>query len=772
MFSNNDKLYIPISGGTGWTKVPMNSNYPSQEIGKDGNMYAPVSEVNKPRTSAPIISNTNTSVVQDSRAYNPTSLYVDGLYNSTPESRMNYYYIREKQQAEEAKRQQEALITANINKALDIAASTQYRIMDKLYIEGGLDAMRKEYYRLSAGTEGYNSVYARAAYNSLCAKDKEEVPIREVTMNAANKYYNEGGIEGLKHLINYYKSNSYFNYASVAQSILSTKEKEEAINTPAVTKGANEYYETGGMESLKHLVKYYEENSYQVNANIAKRILKQKEEQEREEEHNRRMWQDPEYAENYKIKEAENEIFKLEKEIEEQKKIDPFAGQTLNELVINRKKFFEYSKNLGYEGAKAYLKELQLPGNERFFDAKVGASEAVRVFDKIIPLQNKIEQAKAKIQEIENVRTERILKQKEEEEHGKSKQFKEQQKEEQFQKIEFPFEETLKETYIVQKVSDEEVIEGSPVLVEPPTKEEDPSWWKMAKRAFNGDGSQEVLDWQKENRDKMRYIAAVFDGINEGAELFDEPLEKYKSEVLGTIKEGEKNIEDALESGELCETQQLIHRIKKIAYETTEKIADNVLPESMSDVGLMVGTLGIGAGVTKVVAKEAKKMLFSYKLYRKARSHQDNRSKVTGGRSAWEQQEHEDKLAAKMYEEIRASKNDVAKISENLNMPEFQAQRVKDHLFYNKHQLKHGAGFERFDPDFEIANAWKRLEAGTHKEADLQIFKHEHFESKFEGIFKTDYHTAHDAANRAGYPSGLRNNEIIEVKNGNINLHK
>ena len=39
-----------------------------------------------------------------------------------------------------------------------------------------------------------------------------------------------------------------------------------------------------------------------------------------------------------------------------------------------------------------------------------------------------------KIKEIENVRTERILKQKEEEEHGKSKQFKEQQKEEQFQK--------------------------------------------------------------------------------------------------------------------------------------------------------------------------------------------------------------------------------------------------------------------------------------------------------------------------------------------------
>ena len=58
---------------------------------------------------------------------------------------------------------------------LDIAASAQYGVMDKLYIQGGLDAMRKEYYRLSAGTEGPHSIYVRAAYNALAAKEKEEV---------------------------------------------------------------------------------------------------------------------------------------------------------------------------------------------------------------------------------------------------------------------------------------------------------------------------------------------------------------------------------------------------------------------------------------------------------------------------------------------------------------------------------------------------------------------------------------------------------------------
>jgi hypothetical protein len=102
-------------------------------------------------------------------------------------------------------------------------------------------------------------------------------------------------------------------------------------------------------------------------------------------------------------------------------------------------------------------------------------------------------------------------------------------------------------------------------------------------------------------------------------------------------------------------------------------------------------------------------------------------------------------------------------------VPEFQVRRIKEHIFHNSHQLDHGMGVGRFDPDLEIANAWKRLETGSHLESDLLIFKHEHFESRFEGIFKTDYKTAHDAANRAGHPSGLRSEfDIKEVNSGNV----
>jgi hypothetical protein len=78
---------------------------------------------------------------------------------------------------------------------------------------------------------------------------------------------------------------------------------------------------------------------------------------------------------------------------------------------------------------------------------------------------------------------------------------------------------------------------------------------------------------------------------------------------------------------------------------------------------------------------------------------------------------------------------------------------VKDHLFNNTHQLDDGVRL--FDADPMIGNAWQRMQSGTHTPADIQLFKHELFEAKFEGIFKQNYRTSHDAANRAGRLSGL-----------------
>lgn len=110
---------------------------------------------------------------------------------------------------------------------------------------------------------------------------------------------------------------------------------------------------------------------------------------------------------------------------------------------------------------------------------------------------------------------------------------------------------------------------------------------------------------------------------------------------------------------------------------------------------------------------------------------------------------------------------DIKIIAKNTGLSEARIQRIKEHLFFNEHQLRYSKGV--FDADPLIAESWKRLEVGTFTSSDLQLLNHELFESKFEGIFETDYLTAHNAANRAGYGSpieSLNAEQILEIYNG------
>jgi hypothetical protein len=121
----------------------------------------------------------------------------------------------------------------------------------------------------------------------------------------------------------------------------------------------------------------------------------------------------------------------------------------------------------------------------------------------------------------------------------------------------------------------------------------------------------------------------------------------------------------------------------------------------------------------------------------------------TGGR---ELKPHDFEGAEIKYVEIR-NVNDVGQIAKNIGWKERDVKRVKDHIFNNEHKLDNG--LRKFDADPEIANAWSRLQTGTHSPKDLQLLKHELFESRFESIFKVDYRTSHDATNRSGRLSGL-----------------
>lgn len=92
--------------------------------------------------------------------------------------------------------------------------------------------------------------------------------------------------------------------------------------------------------------------------------------------------------------------------------------------------------------------------------------------------------------------------------------------------------------------------------------------------------------------------------------------------------------------------------------------------------------------------------------------------------------------------------DDIAVIANNTGWSEFRIQRIKDHLFYRQHQLDDR--FACFDPDPDIADAWIRLQQGNFIDEDLRLLEHEYFESRFEGIFHTNYRTAHEATIRSG----------------------
>lgn len=107
-----------------------------------------------------------------------------------------------------------------------------------------------------------------------------------------------------------------------------------------------------------------------------------------------------------------------------------------------------------------------------------------------------------------------------------------------------------------------------------------------------------------------------------------------------------------------------------------------------------------------------------------------------------------DSEAAKAYDAIRNSTDDIATISKQTGIPEWKVERIKNHVFNNEHVLRYGTG--KFNPDIEISDAWKRLQDGNYTQSDLDLLNHEYYEHRFEEYFGTDYDVAHNRTVETG----------------------
>ena len=115
-------------------------------------------------------------------------------------------------------------------------------------------------------------------------------------------------------------------------------------------------------------------------------------------------------------------------------------------------------------------------------------------------------------------------------------------------------------------------------------------------------------------------------------------------------------------------------------------------------------------------------------------------------------------LAEEIYDSIRECDTDICDIAENLGFKAGNIKNVKDHVFYNEHDLdRYGPDeieHKRFDATLEQALAWKRLKAGTHTSDDLTWVKHECAERYHELKYDSGYNEAHERAQSRyeGYP--------------------
>ena len=100
---------------------------------------------------------------------------------------------------------------------------------------------------------------------------------------------------------------------------------------------------------------------------------------------------------------------------------------------------------------------------------------------------------------------------------------------------------------------------------------------------------------------------------------------------------------------------------------------------------------------------------------------------VSGARNPYSKKA--EKHAISYYDSVRAT------ISQNTGLKESVIRKIKNYIFFDEHDIGNGQ-FERFAPDYMMAESWKRLIDGKQKPHDITLLKHELLE---ESLVKQGY---------------------------------
>lgn len=98
-------------------------------------------------------------------------------------------------------------------------------------------------------------------------------------------------------------------------------------------------------------------------------------------------------------------------------------------------------------------------------------------------------------------------------------------------------------------------------------------------------------------------------------------------------------------------------------------------------------------------------------------------------------------LAAKQYEQY-SRVDDSELIANNTGFKVEDIQKIRSHVFFDKHDLDDG--YKRFDPDYDMAVAWKRLQDNTYLPRDITLLNHELLENQIEKEYNLSAREAHE----------------------------
>lgn len=112
-------------------------------------------------------------------------------------------------------------------------------------------------------------------------------------------------------------------------------------------------------------------------------------------------------------------------------------------------------------------------------------------------------------------------------------------------------------------------------------------------------------------------------------------------------------------------------------------------------------------------------------------------------------QYHREKHAEQYYNSVRKRDKDkeIKIISDNTNFSVDDVEKIYNHIFINKYHLE--GGFRNFDPNYDMAESWKRLRSGKEiQEHDIIMLKHEIYEYNLMNVEGLNYSQAHLETNK------------------------